>query len=508
MPSSAPKKDLPTHFSALFNCASLDSFRSRLNMHLREYDINDAHPDTETTLLAHLAQNAETPLHIKFIEVALEHGAAPELIDMNGKKALDYLSFLPTFGFQTEEQLATFKTDIVKKYNEAHQAEFKAKTLIQPGRLDEFELAWENEILARYRSDVPLFEELSADVQFKGLILKLRNHLFVSPDSFENLGLFLSGIKSLVVALEQAVQAKIADAFIGFGRAEKINACNQRFGAIKSILNSVIKKYETQASFKRGKEIASREAKQEAAHSQQALGEANSLLKRSVVLLGRERKKVATVQEQKSFLEQALKQKQTALSAAEEKNRETQAQAEHLNALLAEQAEKSRQAQIQLDIMQAAALGANAYGVLGQTASMLMGFAEGVAWTLGLSNAAQPGLSPTLNGHSSLTSLLSDSVVELLAREVLCGGQYFTLQNNGVVTVPQTVHMLKEALSQTTSEERGKKLNLVLQRVKRIQQGEKRIVYKTWLGKVAFELGKLFPENEAVTQRSTGPQIG
>lgn len=130
MPSSAPtlsKNALPTHFSALFNCASLDSFRSRLNMHLREYHINDAHPDTEITLLAHLAKNAQTPLHLDFIRVALARGAAPEFIDMTGKKALEHLSFLPAFGFQTEEQLATFNTDIVNEYNEAHHAEFKAK---------------------------------------------------------------------------------------------------------------------------------------------------------------------------------------------------------------------------------------------------------------------------------------------------------------------------------------------------------------------------------------------
>lgn len=537
MPSSAPtpsKNALPTHFAALFNCASLDSFRRSLSAHLKQYHINDAHPDTETTLLAHLAKNAQTPLHLDFIRAALARGAAPEFIDMTGKKALEHLSFSPAFGLQTEERLAAFKTDLVNEYNEAHHAEFTAKTLIQPARLNEFESTWENQILAHYGSDVPQFEKLSADVQFKGLVLKLKNYFFVSPESFVNLGLFLGGVTNLVGALEQAVQAKIADPLIEFDRAEKINACNQRFGAIKSILTSVIKAYETQASLERGKEIASRDTKQEAAlrreaeaqalaavmlasehkrqavHTQEALSQARSLFENTVSLLSAERKKVTDAKEINSSLEQALEEKQIALSAEEEKSREAQAQVERLNAQLAEQEEKTRQAQTQLGIVQATTSGPNAHGVLGQTASMVIGLVGGVAWTLGLSGTAQPSLSATVSGPSSLTNLLSDPVVSSLATEVWYGGRYFTLQNTHTVSVPETVHLLKEALSQTDPEERGRQLNLVFQRAQRkhAAQPEEPTAYKVWLEQVVLRLGKLFPANEVVTRRSTGPQLG
>lgn len=414
----------------------------------------------------------------------------------------------------------------------------KQKTLIQPARLDEFERAWEEQILPHYEADVPQFNELSADVQFKGLILKLKNHLFVSPDSFVNLGLFLGGATNLVRALEHAVQAKIADPLIEFGRLEQINACTQRFGAIKSILASVIKAYETQASLERGKEIASRDTKQEAAlrrqaeaqalaavmlaskneekaaHSQQALREANSLLKHSVVLLDEERKQAAAARGQKSSLEQVLEQQKTALSAAEENNREAQAQVERLNAQLAQEKEKNRQAKVEFDIVQAAASGANGYGVLGQTASMVMGLAGGlvggVAWTLGFPSTTQPSPSAALSGPSSLTSLLSDPVVNSLATEVWYGGRYFTLQNGKTVSVPETVHWLKEALIQTGPEERGRQLNLVLQRAKRkcAAQPEEPTAYKVWLKQVIVEISTLYPESDEATQRSTGPQLG
>jgi len=225
--------------------------------------------------------------------------------------------------------------------------------------------------------------------------------------------------------------------------------------------------------------------------------------------LSAERKKVTDAKEINSSLEQALEQQQTALSAAEEKNREAQAQVERLNSQLAQEKEKNRQAKVEFDIVQAAASGANGYRVLGQTASMVMGLVGGVAWTLGLSGTAQPGPSATLSGPSSLTSLLSDRVVNSLAAEVLYGGRYFTLQNTHTVSVPETVHLLKEALSQTDPEERGRQLNLVLQRAQRkyAAQPEEPTAYKFWLEQVVLRLGNLFPENEAVTQRSTGPQL-
>lgn len=183
------------------------AFRTTLDALLasKKYHINKAIPETGMTLLAFLCANAKVKVDLDIIRIAIEeYNACPEFIGADDKTALAHLSedIRPALSWHPET--------LIESYRKKNAEDFKARRLLATqgnttNSIEGLKNAWDS-FIETYSSEKYTVSGFTGEETyslanspiseaFSGILLNLRNHLFLSQDGYDGLVMQITGFK-------------------------------------------------------------------------------------------------------------------------------------------------------------------------------------------------------------------------------------------------------------------------------------------------------------------------